>query len=105
MSKAKVVMIGAGHLGSLILKEWIKSKIIKSKEFALHLNTKNSLLKFKKTYPKISVSCTEAGDTIPSGDIYVIAVKPQQWLSLRDSLKAKVKKNSLVVSIMAGIPP
>lgn len=105
MTKAKVVMIGAGHLGALLLKQWIKNKTVKPKEFALHLHSKASLLKLKKSYPKISISCSEDGSQIPSGDIFIIAVKPQQWATLKDQLKNKIKKNSLVVSIMAGIPP
>lgn len=98
-------MIGAGHLGSLILKEWIKKKVLLPKNLSLHLNTLKSLKTFKKEFPKLSITCVEEKKAIPTGDIYVIAVKPQQWATLKDELKKKINKDSLVVSIMAGIPP
>ncbi len=105
MTKSNVVMIGAGHLGSLILNAWIQKKIIATKNIYLHLNTQISLKIFEKKYPKLKISCVESKDSIPSGDIYVIAVKPQQWSDLKATLKKKIKKDSLIISIMAGIPP
>lgn len=105
MTKSNIVMIGAGHLGSLILKEWLKKKIVKISNLSLHLNTKKSLKNIKKAYPKLNITCSEAKNPIPSGNIYIIAVKPQQWTHLKDELKSKIKKSSLVISIMAGIPP
>lgn len=98
-------MIGAGHLGSLILNGWIQKKIIPTKNIYLHLNTQASLKTFAKKYPKLKISCVENNDSTPSGDIYVVAVKPQQWAGLKATLKKKISKNSLIVSIMAGIPP
>jgi len=105
MAKSKIVMIGAGHLGSLILKEWINKKILGVKDISLHLNSKKSLKSFRKEFPKLQISCVENKEPLPSGDIYVVAVKPQQWAELKNELKPKIKKNSLIVSIMAGIPP
>lgn len=105
MAKSKIVMIGAGHLGSLILKEWIKKKVIGVKDIALHLNSRKSLKSFRKDFPKLQLSCVENKDSLPVGDIYIVAVKPQQWAELKTELKGKIKKNSLIISIMAGIPP
>ncbi len=98
-------MIGAGHLGSLILKEWIQKKILSAKDIALHLNSRKSLKAFRKEFPKLQLSCVENKENLPEGDIYIVAVKPQQWAEIKTELKAKIKKNSLIVSIMAGIPP
>ncbi|MEZ4814022.1 MAG: pyrroline-5-carboxylate reductase dimerization domain-containing protein [Bdellovibrionota bacterium] len=105
MAKAQVVMIGAGHLGSLILNAWIKKKIVLPKNLSLHLNSEKSHALWKKKLPKATISSHESKAMIPKGDVYVIAVKPQQWTSIKDELKKIVKKDSLVVSIMAGIPP
>ncbi len=105
MPQVKVVMLGAGHLGSLILKAWIKNKIVLPKNIHVYVKSKASLRALKKSLPKISIGCEEAGDKIPSGDIFVIAVKPQQWASIRGNLKTKLKKKSFVLSIMAGVLP
>lgn len=104
MSKAKVVMIGAGHLGSLILKGWIKKKIVPTKDLQVFVRSPPSAQSLAKQFPKLNISHSEE-KKLPVGDIYVIAVKPQQWAELKGVLKSQIKKSSLVVSIMAGIPP
>ena len=105
MSQPQIVLIGAGHLGSLILKAWIKNKSFPQNKIHVHVQSKKTLLELKKKFPKLGLSCVEDKKNIPSAATYVIAVKPQQWASLSDKIKEKVKKNTLLVSIMAGIPP
>ncbi len=105
MSQPQIVLIGAGHLGSLILKAWIKNKNFPQNKIHVHVQSKKTLLELKKKYPKLGLSSVEDDKDIPSAGTYVVAVKPQQWASLRDKLKIKVKKKTLLISIMAGIPP
>jgi pyrroline-5-carboxylate reductase len=103
MSKVKVVMVGAGHLGSLILAAWIKRKIFPQNKIHVHVKSKKTLLALKKKFPKLSLGSSEAGDSLPNCEMIVIAVKPQQWNELKNSLE--IKSGSLLLSIMAGIPP
>jgi pyrroline-5-carboxylate reductase len=46
---------------------------------------------------------TKAGDFISNADIIIIAVKPQDFSALSDSIKKFTKPDQLVLSIMAGI--
>lgn len=104
-SQPRLVMIGAGHLGALILKAWIKNKSFAQNKIHVHLRSKKSLLDLKKKFPRISLSCEEDGGKIPAGETYVIAVKPQQWPELKTKLQTRLTKKTLLISIMAGIPP
>lgn len=105
MRSTKVVMIGAGHLGSLILKAWVQKKLVKTSDLSVHVNSQVTQKKIKRLFPKVKVSANQSTSEIPTGDVYVVAVKPQQWESLKIALQKKVNKNTLVLSIMAGIPP
>lgn len=51
----------------------------------------------------VSGTVVENLNEFPQADLVLIACKPQQFSDLADKLKAKLNKNSVVLSILAGI--
>lgn len=101
----KVVFLGAGKLGSLIIQSWIKEKTFKASEIHIHVKSKKSFHKLKKLFPKATITCSENKTPIPSALFYVIAVKPAQWSEIKNELQKQSPPKALFISIMAGIKP
>ena len=99
----KVVFLGAGKLGSLIIQSWIKEKTFKASEIHIHVKSKKSFRKLKKLFPKATVTCAENKIPIPSALFYVIAVKPAQWSEIKNELQRQSLPKAFFISIMAGI--
>jgi cysteine synthase A len=59
MSQPQIVLIGAGHLGSLILKAWIKNKSFPQNKIHVHVQSKKTLLELKKKFPKLKIIAVE----------------------------------------------
>ncbi len=53
---------------------------------------------------EVKGSVLESLETLPQLDIWMIGCKPQQFEELATAIKGKLDKNSIVISIMAGIP-
>jgi len=86
----EIILVGAGNMGSSMLKGLSKYKIyVVEKDI-------NKLNNLKKTYPNIK-PVVEIPNT--NGKILILAVKPQVLSSIKTKGKAKA-----VISILAGTP-
>ncbi len=99
----KVVFLGAGKLGSLLIQSWIKEKIFKASEIHIHVKSKKTYQKLKRVFPKATVTCAEEKTPIPSTLFYVIAVKPSQWNEIKNDLQKQRSSKAFFISLMAGI--
>jgi pyrroline-5-carboxylate reductase len=99
----KVVFLGAGKLGSLLIQSWIKNKTFKASEIHIHVKSKKTFQKLKRLFPKATVTCAENKNPIPSALSYVIAVKPAQWSEIKNELKKQSAPKAFFISLMAGI--
>ena len=99
----KVVFLGAGKLGFLLIQSWIKEKIFKTSEIHIHVKSKKSFQRLKRLFPKATVTCSEKKASIPSALFYVIAVKPSQWSDIKTELQKHSPAKVFIISLMAGI--
>lgn len=93
--------IGAGRMGSAIIKGLIDSGFCSPQNIiASEIN--------KKTAQKVSEDLgikviTSNDELIHHSDIVIIAVKPFIFSDVLDSIKGKIKKDQLIISIAAGV--
>lgn len=95
--KPSIALIGCGKMGSAMLRGWIASdiarKIIVLEPHGLPEEFKNS--------PLIQDVNAAAAD-LPPADAFILAVKPQIMNEVCQSLKDRISKNTLILSIAAG---
>ena len=97
----KIAFIGAGNMGTAIIKGLLKSGICKENQLIICDNRPEILADLKKQFPRIATSLDnkEALDA----PILILALKPQVIEKVVDSLANDVSPYTVIVSIAAGI--
>jgi pyrroline-5-carboxylate reductase len=97
----KVCIIGCGNMGLIYAQLLLKS--MKNAEDQLILIAKNEAR--KKELMEKKLGCVKVIHTseVSKADIILLAVKPQDFVSLSEKLKDRIKNDALIISIMAGI--
>ncbi|MGB3625237.1 MAG: pyrroline-5-carboxylate reductase [Henriciella sp.] len=91
-----LTLIGGGRMGSALAGGWIKAGY--GGPIAIHDPNPSDLLQGWETGGKIALN----PELAPAG-ILVVAVKPQIFPTILDTIKPHVGPDTLVLSIMAGI--
>lgn len=97
----KILVIGGGNMGKTFAQSFLQSGMI----------AQNDLFIFEKDDEKVQELNAQSIGTafndnqlyFEQADIFVLAVKPQDASTIYSLLKNHIKKNTLVISIMAGI--
>jgi pyrroline-5-carboxylate reductase len=93
-----LTLIGAGKMGMALARGWIKTGLRPNSLTLVDNNPHESVIAFAKKHNiKIASEISKADI-----EILVLAVKPQIITSLFSSIKGKISKDSLVLSIIAG---
>jgi pyrroline-5-carboxylate reductase len=94
----KVAIIGAGSLGQSIAKGLLKNKIVSS----LHLTKRNtdSIKEFDR-YKAVTLT-TDNEEAIKNADIIIFAVQPRHFKDILESLKYKLSKEQIIISVITG---
>ena len=96
----KIAIIGCGNMGLIYANSFLKYKIT-SKDNLL-LVEKNKDRQLSLSAMNIGKVVTASDKQITDCDIIILAVKPQDFKELAESLKQVVNPNCVVLSIMAG---
>ncbi len=96
-----ILIIGGGNMGITYAKAFINS----------HVVTRSQLMILEKTIGKtdelkslnVGEVYNEAGDCVSKADLIILAVKPQDFMQLSESMAKAVNKNQVFLSIMAGV--
>lgn len=100
MSKKTLGFIGCGHMGSAILRGVLGKRLFSSARVWVYEIDRKKAVQIKKSFGvRIAGSLEKLAK---NSDILVLAIKPQQFLDLGQKLKPLLKKNQLVISILAG---
>jgi pyrroline-5-carboxylate reductase len=102
VNKEKIVFIGAGAMAEAVMEGMLKT----DKWQAQHLTIKNRSNKerLQELQFKYGVSLSiNIEDTIEHADIIILAVKPKDASEAVKSLQPFIKKEQLIISVMAGI--
>ncbi|MEA5140350.1 pyrroline-5-carboxylate reductase [Arcicella rigui] len=97
----KVAIIGAGNMGMAFAKSFIQYDLVKKED--LFLIEKNSDRAEALRLEKAGVVIDTISSKIGEYDLIILSVKPQDFPSLQDELRAVIQPKQLVLSIMAGI--
>jgi pyrroline-5-carboxylate reductase len=97
----KPVVIGCGNMGSAIIKALLQQKIYTADAFTIVEKLKNS---FVQQLAEERANLLDRLDDLPDGlELVVLAVKPQDFEIVLESIASKTDHETLVISIMAGI--
>jgi len=97
----KISIIGAGHIGLQLAKQFIKHKIAKSTDITVTRKDEEGLAKIKKEL-KINTS-TDNRKAVEGSDVVILAVKPQDMKKVVEKLKPLIQKDQIIVSVAAGL--
>lgn len=97
----KVLIIGSGNMGKTYARSFLSSRFIEAKDLFILCKTKlQSDLPIE--IPDANIMDV-AKELISKVDIIILAVKPQDFSNLASQIKFFIKRDQLILSIMAGI--
>jgi len=96
----KIGIVGFGNMGSALCRAFIERKIVKPKDI---LATDTSAEKLQAAEKELRITTISDLNSISSSDILFLAVKPQTFPEVAEQLKGKLHKNTIAISIMAGV--
>ena len=97
----KVLIVGYGNMGKTYANSFISSRFIKPEDIFVKVRS-DKYSHEENNIPKANFSTSFNGDT-GDFDIVVLAVKPQDFSVLAESIKPHLKESQLILSVMAGI--
>ncbi|MEK7376698.1 MAG: pyrroline-5-carboxylate reductase [Candidatus Margulisiibacteriota bacterium] len=100
-SQKKVSFIGSGRMAEAIIAGIVKKKIFSANRiYIADKDTEKAKIlarKFKVNF------CEDNNKALWSGNIIVLAVKPQNMVQVLEQIKEEIKASQLVISIAAGV--
>lgn len=100
MNRAKIVILGGGNIGTSLAKGLVRSEQYKVEEIRIG-EKRESRISFLKN---IGFNVTDNNkEAISDTDIVIIAVKPQQFETLREEIKGSINSHHLLISTITGI--
>ncbi len=98
----KIAIVGCGNMGMAFAKSFVQYDLVKKENLLLIEKSaeRAAILREEKAGSVIETISSNVGDC----DVVILSVKPQDFGSVQDALKAVVKPAQVVLSIMAGIP-
>lgn len=97
----KISIIGCGNMGLTYARSFLQFHKANDKNLILVAKNHNHQKQLKQLNIA-NVSLGVNGETLKS-DVIILAVKPQDFNSIVPSLRGKIKSDTLVISILAGI--
>jgi len=97
----KILIIGAGNMGITYGEGFIQSHVIPTEDlFFLEKDpSKASSISHISYHPLYE----SPGDFVRHMDLVILSVKPQDFVTLAESLAPYIHKDQLIISIMAGV--
>ncbi|MEJ5352121.1 MAG: pyrroline-5-carboxylate reductase [Melioribacteraceae bacterium] len=97
----KIAIIGCGNMGLTYARSFIQYH--KSNKNDLYLVAKNEEHAKKLKEENLGTIVIGPNDEVLNSDVIILAVKPQDFLSVANVLSNKINRETLVISILAGI--
>ncbi len=96
----KITIIGAGNLGTSLVKGLLESKIYNPENFTLTRRNTSKLSNFRELGCAVF---TDNNESITNANIIILAVLPQKINEILHELKGNVQENQLVISLVSGV--
>ncbi len=98
----KLTIVGLGKLGGLLAEAFIARGLILPKDIVCTVRHVERAQMLDKKHP-FPVHTDSAAAT-SGADILLLAVKPQVMEDVCETIRGSVSKNTLIISILAGVP-
>lgn len=98
----KIAIVGCGNMGMAFAKSFVQYDLVKQDDLLLIEKSadRSETLRREKAGVVVDTVSTRVGEV----DLIILSVKPQDFSSVHESLRAVVQPKQVVLSIMAGIP-
>lgn len=96
-----IAVIGAGHMAGALIGGMVRSKLVPAKRVIATRRSAEGLAELQRKWG-VRTS-TDNRKAVKEADIVVLAVKPQMSSAVLRELAGAVRKDQLVLSIMAGV--
>jgi pyrroline-5-carboxylate reductase len=96
-----IAVVGAGHMAGALIGGMVRSKLLPAKSIVAARRSPEGLAELQKKWGVRTSS--DNAKAVAGADIIILAVKPQMAKKVMESLAGSIKKNQLVISVMAGI--
>lgn len=100
-NKYKIGIIGAGVMGSTIVKCLLKNKVFLHTQIFVSDSDRKKLSYLRNKYKIQTINRND--DLVKNCHVVILAVKPQQFHEVTQSIKKQITVNKLFISIIAGI--
>lgn len=98
----KLTIVGLGKLGGLLAEAFIARGLILPKDIVATVRHAERAKMLDKKHPFPVHTDNEAATS--DADIVLLAVKPQVMEGVCETIRGSVSKNTLIISILAGVP-
>jgi pyrroline-5-carboxylate reductase len=96
-----ITVVGAGHMAGAMIGGMVKSKLVPAKRVIAARRTPEALAELARKWGVRTT--TDNKKAVSEADIVILAVKPQMAKKVLAELAGTVRKDQLVISVMAGI--
>jgi len=96
-----ITVVGAGHMAGAMIGGMVRSKLLPPKNIIAARRSHEALAELQKKWG-VRIS-TDNKKAAAEADIIILAVKPQMAKKVLEELAGTVRKDQLVISVMAGI--
>jgi pyrroline-5-carboxylate reductase len=97
----KITIVGCGNMGLVYAKAFLRYNIVKPEDLLLVEKSERRKEELKQL--NIGAVVTPGDPAVKKSDILILAVKPQDFKELAPLLKTVIRREAVVLSIMAGI--
>lgn len=98
----KIAVLGAGNMGSALVRGMLKAKVASAKDIVATARTNEKATALAK---ELGVTALTSNAKAAAGaDVIILGVKPQILPKVLDEIASSIKKGKLVISIAAGVP-
>lgn len=101
MKNQTIAVVGAGHMAGALIGGMVRSKLVPAKSIVAARRTPEALAELQKKWG-VRVS-TDNRKAVADADIVILAVKPQMAKAVATGLAGAIRKDQLVISVMAGV--
>jgi pyrroline-5-carboxylate reductase len=98
----KIAIVGCGNMGMAFARSFLQYDLVKKEDLLLieKNQERSDILRASKEGSVVSVINSQVADY----ELIILSVKPQDFASVQDELRAVIQPQQVILSIMAGIP-
>lgn len=102
LEDSRISFIGAGSMAEAILSGLLKKGMISPE--SIHVTNRTNIDRLHELQEQYQVRCLqEKKEAVKLGDILILAVKPKDVNEAIESIKPYIRKEQLLISVLAGV--